>query len=500
MGDMRFELRPPERVCDAMVRRAYLAGLDRVPWRARTVRVDALDHVELRIERRESEAGSLSIPWPVAGYGYLALSTGTLTERDEPYAIPLELARGKIGQVRNQVAEWKTAGLEVPARLSATLAEATQLLGLSVSTRHRSPQAVEAAQRALQLAVEGAHVLSGAFAEQATAFRRAMALRLPTLLGASVGFTPPNDSEGELLAGAFNTACVPIVWRSVETAEGAYDWDALDRQVAWCRERGLVIGAGPLVQLDARSAPDWLYLCEGDVEAAIDMATDFVRATVSRYAGKIDFWIVASRINTGELLSLSEADKLQLAATLVGAARAADRAADILIAIDQPWGEYMATCDSELPPIHFADALLRADLGLTGLAIELNVGFAPGATTPRDPLDVGRMIDYWSGLSAPLYLSVAVPGPPESDAASPHAIAPHAIAPTPDAGSPVAQQAWVLCNVPPMLARSAVRAVLWNTLRDADPHMLSHAGLMDADGRAKPALRSFAALRKAYLR
>jgi hypothetical protein len=495
MGEMRFDLRPPERVHDAMIRRAFLAGLDRVPWRAKTVRIDAPEHVQVRFERRVSEAASLCIPWPIPGYGYLAISTGTLTERDDPYAIPFELARGKIGQVRNQVGEWKTVGLDVPAKLLVLLAEATQRLGHAVSLGRQSPQAVVAAERALQLAVESSHLLTGAFAEQATAFRRATAPHLPTLLGASAGVAPPTDAEGESFAGAFNAACVPIVWRAVETAEGAYVWDAVDRRIAWCRDRGLTIGAGPLVQLDPQSIPDWLYLCEGDVEAAIDMATEFVRTTVSRYAGTVDFWMVASRINTGELLALSEADKLHLAATLVETARAADRRADILIAVDQPWGEYLMLCDNELPPIHFADALLRANLGLTGLAIEVNVGFAHGATSPRDPLDFSRMIDCWSGLGTPLYVSVAVPSQGESDVPTQGATSP-----LPDMWSPVAQQAWVLRNVPPLLARSAVRAVLWNQLRDAEPHLLSHAGLFDADGQAKPALRSLAALRKTHLR
>ena len=107
------------------------------------------------------------------------------------------------------------------------------------------------------------------------------------------------------------------------------------------------------------------------------------------------------------------------------------------------------------------------------------------------------MIDYWTGLGVPLFLSISTPSQPETPAAQ---AAGQGCATPPDLWSPVSQQAWVLRNVPVMLARTAVRAVLWSPLRDGDPHLLSSAGLLDATGQAKPALRSLAAFRKAHLR
>ena len=48
--------------------------------------------------------------------------------------------------------------------------------------------------------------------------------------------------------------------------------------------------------------------------------------------------------------------------------------------------------------------------------------------------------------------------------------------------------------------RPHVRAVTWDHWSDADPHMAPSAGLVEADGRAKPLLGRLRALRAAHLK
>src|SRR3990172_3869251 len=110
MGLMRFKISPPDRITEEMAQQAYLCGMDRVPWKA-WVRWEP---GELILQRTVSESGNLHIPWVVEGHGLVTLSTATLRERPEPYLLPLELARGKIGQVRNQFAQWQMLGLVAP--------------------------------------------------------------------------------------------------------------------------------------------------------------------------------------------------------------------------------------------------------------------------------------------------------------------------------------------------------------------------------------------------
>jgi hypothetical protein len=167
----------------------------------------------------------------------------------------------------------------------------------------------------------------------------------------------------------------------------------------------------------------------------------------------------------------------------------------VTIAFDQPWAEYLARQGNDFPPLHFADALLRAELGLTGLALELNVGYHPAGTLPRDPLEFSRQIDFWSLLGVPLYLLLAVPS-----SSQPDPLAQRRAGTLGEVWTPAVQQAWVSRYLPLFLAKPNVRGVLWSQLRDSEPHSFPHGGLFDLRRHPKPALRPLASLRQAHLK
>ena len=90
MGQMRFLVPRPERISEALLQRAYLAGMDCIPWLSET----HWDGSELIVVREIRESGNLYVPWPVVGQGELILCTASLMERKQPYHLPVELARG----------------------------------------------------------------------------------------------------------------------------------------------------------------------------------------------------------------------------------------------------------------------------------------------------------------------------------------------------------------------------------------------------------------------
>jgi hypothetical protein len=333
------------------------------------------------------------------------------------------------------------------------------------------------------------------YTEQVLALRRRQSSRPTTLLGADLGSSLPDEYVARKYLEAFNAALVPMTWRDIETTEGAYSWDLVDRQVQWCRDNHLAVCAGPLVQLDAHSMPDWLHLCEGDFESLFSFAAEFVEAVVRRYRGKIDVWIAAGRVNTAEILALTEEEKIKLAAGAVESTRSCDPDAQVLISFDQPWGEYLSYKELDFPPLHFADALLRAGLGLSGLALEINLGYWPEGTLPRDLVDFSQEIDYWAYLDVPLLVTLAVPSSPDFDPLSQRRATPLG-----DHWSPAAQEAWVHRCVPLLLAKGSVQGVFWNQLRDFEPHAFPHGGLFDLRRHRKPALRQLASIRHAHLR
>ena len=104
MGVMKFRLPsndPAQRATD--YRKAYVTGLDRTPGRV---------GVELRnglmtCVRETTESGRVFVPWPIEGHGTPIVGTATLSERPSPYVLAVELARGKLNDVRNQLGDWK---------------------------------------------------------------------------------------------------------------------------------------------------------------------------------------------------------------------------------------------------------------------------------------------------------------------------------------------------------------------------------------------------------
>lgn len=491
MGLMRFTITPPDRITEEMAQQAYLCGLDRVPWKAWLQWRPG----ELVIQRTTAESGNLHLPWAVEGHGLLAISTATLRERAEPYALPLELARGKIGQIRNQLAEWQMAGLATPAEVDEKIRAAVRTFGEAVGASRDVAASAALAEKALRLAIDAATMLAGVFCEQALAIRRRASGKLSSFLGADLGVSPLDDYTAGQFLQTFNAAVVPMLWREIEGREGKFCWDVYDQQVAWCRANGLTVFAGPVLEFDRRCIPDWLYLCDNDFESLLAFSSEFVGAVVERYRGKVDVWIAAGRVNTAEAMSLTEEERVKLTARAIELTRALDSDAELVISFDQPWAEYLARQGNDFPPLHFADALLRAELGLTGVVLEINMGYSPGGTLPRDPLEVSRHIDFWSMLGVPLYVAVAVPS-----SSQPDPLAQRRTVTSSGTWTPADQQAWANRYLSLLLAKANVRGVLWNQLRDCEPHGFPHGGLFDLRRHPKPALRQLASLRQAHLK
>ncbi|NQU20226.1 MAG: endo-1,4-beta-xylanase [Candidatus Nealsonbacteria bacterium] len=490
MGLMRFIVTPPERLTDEMVGHAYLSGIDRLAWQVRA----RADGDQLVLERSVSDTGNLHVPWEVEGHGRPTLSTACLNEEFGPHHLPLELARGTVGQLRNQLAEWRVAGLDVAKKITEKEAEATALLGRAATSQDRRVSG-DLAQQALRAALDAADLLTATYADQAAAVRLRGGAKLPTVLGGDLGISLLDDRTAGQFPTCFNMAVMPLCWREVEATEGSYYWTVCDKQIEWCRSHNLKVCGGPLLKLDARSLPDWLFLWEGDFENVLSFVSDFITAAVQRYRGKVDLWVCSSRMNSADLLSLSEQEKLRLAARSIELIRAADPDTPVVISFDQPWAEYMSRRQIDFPPLHFADALVRAGLGISGLMLEINVGGAPGGTLPRIPLELGRQVDHWSIFGLPLLVSFSAPSAdgddPSADRQTRHASG---------IWTPQSQQAWAARNVPLLLAKPYVEAIFWNQLRDAEPHDFPHAGLFDADGNAKPALQTLASIRQTYLK
>ncbi len=489
---MRFFVSPPERITDEMLRQVYLAGFDCVPWMIDAAREEPTTQNcgQLVIKRASLDSANLFVPWPVEGHGVVTLSTCLLMERDEPYYLPLELARGKISQLRDQIAQWQSQGLVIPRDISNGVRTALAALRRAMRGSHGSVKSVEAADNSLRLALDTTVRLGNCYTQQASIVR-SLATDLPkTLLGAELGSVVLDSATAMSFATTFDAARVPLPWTDIESSEGARRWELADRQVAWCKANGLAVCAGPLLQLDPQSLPDWLYLFEGDSDSLVSAINEFAEAAVARYRDQVDVWICTSRANTADILALGEEEIVRLSAGLIERTKSLSRQSQVIVSFDQPWMEYAARRQVDVPPLHFADLLIRADLGLSGLMLEINMGYHPGGTFPRDLVEFSRQLDLWSVLDVPLYISLCVPSSDEPDPLARRQV--ECLV----GGGPVAsQEAWIADFIPLIMAKPYVQGVFWNQLCDSRPHDFPNGGLFDRRGRPKDSLAALASVR-----
>jgi hypothetical protein len=234
MGQLRLLIPQPERLPPAAAEQAYLAGAEGIPWECKST----LSGTSLTIERDTRESGYLYFPWNVPGRGLVMLSSGSLMERPKPYHLPVELARGTINRLRNQVSVWQMAGMTIPADFAARVAKATAAFGKAATGQSNPLAACGPADDAIRLGLDAIDVLTSDYTRQVLDIRRAQNDALPTLLGCRLQSAPAGDVAARFLE-AFNTALVSPVWAHVEPQLGTFAWDALDAQVEWCRNQNL---------------------------------------------------------------------------------------------------------------------------------------------------------------------------------------------------------------------------------------------------------------------
>ena len=308
----------------------------------------------------------------------------------------------------------------------------------------------------------------------------------------------PKANVARHVVSTFNMVSLPLTWQTIEAVEGRRNWTEADAQVEWAHSAGLRICAGPLLELDDRGVPDWTYLWEGDFDSLLAFMLDHVRAVVERYRGKVHLWQVASRMTHGHALGLSEEARLQVAAKAITTVRQLDPTTPLVVTFDQPWAEYLASEQLDLAPLHFADALVRADLGLSGLGLEINVGYHPGGSVHRGPLAVQPADRYLEPAG------IAAAGRADATqlrrrGSTGQRQGPRAQQRTEEEVTPESQRDWINEHVPLLLAKNAVQVVLWNQLSDAAPHHYPHSGLFDAADKPKPALEALQKIRQQYL-
>ena len=498
MGQFHFDV--PETasdfVAESLWNDAYICGIEGIPWQSR----NQFDGSRLTISRSIEASGKLYISCPLKELGFRTLTTCSLRSlNDEAYALPLELARGSCYRARVQSDVWERSGLTLTDEFRSLLEEGTNRF-LDAAGRRADPgRSAEAALEAIQLLERAISELGDSYAVQSIAYRKRGEPQIGTLLAASVvPPTPVGTPRAEDFFDAFNSAAVRLSWADIETDSGRYDYDNAQAAIDLCTSRGQRIIGGPLIDFRERLMPHWLYLMEDDFDAFLSSVTQFVEKTVSKFRGSIHLWNCATGLNTPGPIRLDDEKAMLLAVGILQAVRTTDPNTPAVMTFDQPYGEYLAKHGDGISPMHFADALVRSGLGMAGIGLECRINYQGNSTLPRSTVDFGQMIDRWATLGMPMLVQLAVPGGSGIDA---NAIAPQDTLGTNGATvDPAAEQLRIAGPlVRTLLAKHIVHGIVWDGWSDAESHVMSHSGLIDASGNPRPLLEYLTRVRREFL-
>jgi hypothetical protein len=495
MGTITFQL--PSSVAGETTREldcACLAGgSDSMPWPTSL----RLHGQQLTAHCAVEESGYLVAPWTINGRGQVMGMSATLIERQRPYHLLVELARGKINQLRSQAHEYRVGGVQIDASLTQLIREASNTFGQAVLS-DTSDDGTRHAQKALDLAYQAADELVRTYVQQVFHVRHQRQPRLDSTLACLVGPSIPDAAGATLLGSACTTLVVPLTWNTIEMEEGSYHWAEADALVAWAMAQGCDLAAGPLIDFSAAQLPAWLWLWDRDLPSLATFMCKFVEAVIRRYRTRIRRWRVTAGSNCAAVLSLSEDDLLGLTYRLAESARQVDPGLELMLSIAQPWGEYMALADRNHSPFVFADTLIRSGLNLAALDLEIIMGVRPRGSYCRDLLDIVRLLDLYALLGVPLHVTLGYPASRDSDPLAD---------PELQVGgghwgsdfTPAIQAQWAEAVAALCLCKPSVAGVQWAHFSDAVPHALPNCGLVDAQGQPRPVLHSLQQLRTQHL-
>lgn len=492
MGFLSFRVPPTAAHANDLLKAAVAGGHDRAPTPTRC----GFEAGTLLLERDHSESGPSFIPWEVPDVGHLMAMTTTLMERERPYHLGIELARGKLNQVRNQYADWQSGGLSPVPIVEELLKKAITTFGQAILDAAQ-PKADAVAQEALRTACMAADQLVLAYQSQVFRLRHQRQPKFDTLLGCRLTKPLPVGLQ-DVYRLSFNAVCVPLTWRQIEAQESEYRWEDVDAIIDWATEQNLPVYAGPLIDFSAEGLPDFVLREDLNPVTLKSLMSDYIETVVTRYRGKVARWLISSNSNGVYLPGIPEEELIRLTAMAADAAWQIESNAQVIFGVTHPFSDYLGEGRHEFSGFVFADTLLRAGLPFAGIELECPMATAPRGNFCRDLLDLSRQLDLFGLLGTPIQVTLAYPSARLPDAKA------LPFEQTEGAGywrdiSSTAQANWATAAGSLVLCKSYVHSIFWDHLCDADPHRFPNAGLVDARGTIKPSFDRLRELREVHL-
>jgi len=442
----------------------------------------------LTVQRPDDHAVGLSLLWDVGALGAYQLETTRLPPRDKPYVLNVELARFRLMKIMQKQEDWNLFDFPRADKFTARFREAQGVLADALGKLDQPGEAAKLADQALAIGIDLSEQLSAFHGELLINRRRAGNTFVKHIFGCRVDSSVQNGKYKESLVSNFDYVVLPMSWKQIQPEEGAFNTEAIDEWVEMLTRKRIPIIAGPLIDFNEGEVPDWLFIWEHDFDTLREMAYEFVQKVVHRYRKAVAVWNVCSGLHTNRAFTLTFEQIIEMTRLLVAHVKNMLPTARTLITVSHPYGEYHAKPKNSVPPMLYAEMVAGSGINFEAFGLEIETGVpSPGRYT-RDLFQQSCMLDRFSTLGKPLFLTaVGSPGRPGTDASdvSGGRLDPAAGGRWRRPWDAQLQAEWMEGMYKTALSKPFVESVAWANLADIG-QTLPGGGLMDDMLQPKP--------------
>lgn len=474
MGRYSFTIPDDDRFVAESFSRAQIIGLDGIPWTSSS----AIQEDNLVITRHVDISGRLLVPFRTSHHGVLHLPTGTLPESGSPWRVEVELARGCLNRLRNQVSIWQESGLQIPA--NSLLAIDKQVIAYSEALFGSQSDNKSAALKFGNI-IDDVVDLMVLFTREFTHQVEMISKNDPKYVPVHCGVRAVNsESTVNNLPPIQLVPSFDSIVAETQTID-VRPFGAIVNRMAGLAS-GKVVICGPVIDFSDAELPLWLRGTT-TFEQRLALVKMVCRDIGLQYGKGIRLFNPVAGISGVGHQYFNYPQQLQMAVEVMEVVDRTMPNSSTILSFDQPWAERLSMANGGVPAIEIAESLLRYGTRLTAAGLEFLPGYSPQGTFLRDPLQWIDLVDRWAQFGLPLVVYLAAPLV-TSDGRLP--------------SSRFAQTISESCLVPEFVdhlvlliellkSRPSVNVVVWKYGSDAENPRFPLSGLLDERGKPKPA-------------